>query len=86
MLLVYAAANRDPAVYDQPQDFSLGRDHRHSLAFGYGPHRCAGIHLALAELRIAAEELLQLTGRIELAEPIQWRGPAEPGKLLAIGG
>jgi len=84
VLLVYAAANRDPAVYDQPQTFSLGRDHRHSLAFGYGPHRCAGIHLALAELRIAAEELLQLSGHIELAEPIQWRGPAEPGELLAV--
>jgi cytochrome P450 len=82
VLLVYAAANRDPALYDRPQEFMLSRDHRHSLAFGYGPHRCVGIHLATAELRIALEELLQRTTWLELTEPIAWRGPAEPDQLL----
>lgn len=69
-------------MYDEPQEFRLGRDHRQSPAFGYGPHRCVGIHLATAELRIALEELLQLTCRLELTKPIRWRGPAEPDELL----
>lgn len=86
VLLVYAAANRDPAVYPEPADFVLGRDRRHSLAFGYGPHRCVGVHLATAELRIALEVLLRLTGRLQPAEPIGWRGPAEPAKLLSTRG
>jgi cytochrome P450 len=86
VLLVYAAANRDPAVYPQPEEFSLGRDHRQSLAFGYGPHRCVGIHLARAELRLALAELLAATGRLELAEPVRWHGPAEPDQLLVVAG
>jgi cytochrome P450 len=82
VLLVYAAANRDPAVFDRPDEFDLGRDRRSSMAFGYGPHRCVGIHLATAELRVALEELLAVAGWLELAYPVRWAGPAEPEMLL----
>jgi cytochrome P450 len=77
----YAAANRDPGVYSDPERFELDRRPRH-LAFGWGRHRCVGMHLARAEMRIAAAELLAFAPGIELAEPVRWRGPAEPERLL----
>ncbi len=82
VLLVYAAANRDPEVFDEAEQFRMDRPRHDHLAFGYGPHRCVGIHLAKAELRIATEELLLATPLLELAEPIAWRGPAEPEALM----
>ncbi|HEX4094590.1 MAG TPA: cytochrome P450 [Trebonia sp.] len=81
LLLDYAAANRDPAVYPEPERFELDRRPQH-LAFGWGPHRCVGMHLARAQMRIAAAGLLAFAPDIELAEPVRWRGPAEPERLL----
>jgi cytochrome P450 len=81
VLLDYAAANRDPGVYPEPDRFELDRRPQH-LAFGWGRHRCVGMHLARAELRIAAEELLAFAPDVELAEPVRWRGPAEPESLI----
>ncbi|TQM43629.1 cytochrome P450 [Pseudonocardia cypriaca] len=60
--LTYASANRDAAVFDDPDEFRLGRpniaDH---LAFGRGRHRCPGAPMARLMLRIALEELLART-------------------------
>ncbi|GAB3580995.1 cytochrome P450 [Amycolatopsis endophytica] len=60
--LTYASANRDAAVFDDPDVFVLGRpnvaDH---LAFGRGRHRCPGASMARLMLRIALEELLDRT-------------------------
>ena len=54
------AANRDPAVFANPDDFKLDRDHsRRHLAFAQGPHVCLGIHLARLEARTALKTLLQ---------------------------
>ena len=52
--LSIAAANRDPAVFADPDRFDLGRPNagRH-LAFAHGPHVCVGIHLARLEARTA---------------------------------
>lgn len=60
--LVYASANRDEAVFEDAETFRLNRPNinRH-LAFGMGPHRCAGMPLARMELRIALEEILGRT-------------------------
>lgn len=82
VLLDYAAANRDPGAYPDPERLKLDRRPQH-LAFGWGRHRCVGMHLARAEMRIAAAELLAFAPDIELAEPVRWRGPAEPERLLA---
>lgn len=46
VLLVLAAANRDPALNPAPATFELMRMHRQSLGFGYGPHACPGQMLA----------------------------------------
>ncbi|HEV2897425.1 MAG TPA: cytochrome P450 [Pseudaminobacter sp.] len=51
-------ANRDPAEFESPNTIDLARpDNRHG-AFGYGPHRCLGSHLARREIVIGLEEWL----------------------------
>jgi cytochrome P450 len=45
--MTYAAANRDPEVFENPNEFIMNRHNITShLAFGRGPHRCAGMPLA----------------------------------------
>jgi cytochrome P450 len=50
-----AAADRDPAAHPDPGEIEFRRQER-SLAFGAGPHRCLGSHLARMEMRVALEE------------------------------
>lgn len=60
--LVYAAANRDPSVFEDPDTFILDRANiGEHVAFGVGAHRCAGSALARLELQIMLEELLART-------------------------
>jgi cytochrome P450 len=54
----WAAANRDPTVFDQPVDFRLDRPHERHLTFGFGIHTCPGAALARMELRVLLEQLL----------------------------
>lgn len=56
--LVYPAANRDPEVFEQPDEFRIARSPNRHLAFGHGVHKCVGSVLARLELRVAVEELL----------------------------
>ncbi len=67
LLLCWAAANRDPAVWDEPDALRLDRPRgdRH-LGFGYGIHFCIGAPLARLEVRVALEELLAGTDSIAL--------------------
>lgn len=58
VLLAYAAASRDPKLYECPGEFRLKRDTSHHVAFGLGAHRCIGSNLARLEFRIALEEFL----------------------------
>jgi cytochrome P450 len=50
-----AVAGRDPAEHPDPDTVDFGRQER-SLAFGVGPHRCLGLHLARMEMRVALAE------------------------------
>jgi cytochrome P450 len=80
--LVYASANRDETVFPDPNTFQLRRPNiRQHLAFGRGPHMCAGIALARAELRIALEELLKQTSRFELCGDLKMSGMPELGPV-----
>lgn len=64
---VWAAAGRDPEVFADPGEFDIHRENanRH-LAFGFGPHLCAGAPLARNEARIAFEVLLGRLADIRL--------------------
>lgn len=64
----YAAANRDPAVFDPPDQVVLDRGDS-GLAFGHGIHKCLGVHLARAQLHALVGQLLDRTSQITLATP-----------------
>ncbi|KAA1394232.1 cytochrome P450 [Aeromicrobium ginsengisoli] len=57
VLIPFAAANRDPDKFDDPDTVDLTREPNPHLAFGAGNHRCVGSHLARLELRVAFEEI-----------------------------
>jgi cytochrome P450 len=80
--LVYASANRDEKIFEEAGTFRLNRPNinRH-LAFGMGPHRCAGMPLARAELRIALEEILAATEQFELCGEVKVTRFPEIGAL-----
>ncbi|MEA2808773.1 MAG: hypothetical protein QOJ17_2914 [Rhodospirillaceae bacterium] len=67
ILLVLGAANRDPAVFAEPQRLDVTRDARRHVGFGGGIHHCLGAVLARMETQIALANLLDRFGRIELA-------------------
>jgi cytochrome P450 len=71
------AANRDPAVFADPDRFDLDRPQpRRHLAFAQGPHVCVGVHLARLEARTALTRLLARLPNLALdpAKPAQVRG------------
>ncbi len=75
VMLLPAAANRDPRKFDDPSGFRLGRsNYRQHLAFGSGVHSCAGAPLARAEARVSAERLLDRMADIRISEKAH--GPA----------
>ena len=57
--LCIGAANRDPAVFSDPEQLNLRRQGGKHLAFGFGIHQCAGLSLARLEGRIAIGRFLQ---------------------------
>lgn len=63
--LMWASANRDEAVFGDPDEFRLDRDPANNLLYGAGIHVCPGAPLARLELRLITEELLKRS-RIEL--------------------
>lgn len=64
LLLFWAAANRDPEAFANPDSIDLERPRTH-VAFGRGIHACVGAPLARLEGRIVLEQLLARTSRIE---------------------
>ncbi|MGH9040855.1 MAG: cytochrome P450, partial [Acidimicrobiia bacterium] len=69
VILSWASANRDADAFDRPDDFVPDRANNRHLAFGSGPHRCVGAHLARLELRVALEEVLLRVPTFRLADP-----------------
>ena len=77
--LNFAAASRDPEVCSRPERFDLQRTEVVHTAFGVGPHRCLGEHLARLEIRVAIEAFLQRIPEFELHNAM--RPQYESGQL-----
>lgn len=73
LLLLWGAANRDPAQFETPGEFRLdrGRGKGH-ISFGKGAHFCVGAALARLEAQIVVRQLLERTSVIEAADVGQW--------------
>lgn len=65
LTVLWASANRDEAVFGNPDEFRLDREPADNLLYGAGIHICPGAPLARLELRVLMEELLAGTSRLE---------------------
>jgi 4-methoxybenzoate monooxygenase (O-demethylating) len=81
--LMFAAANRDPRKWQDPDKFDIKRDHRGHVGWGYGVHSCVGRVLALLEADALLGAVIGHIERFEAAgEPEPWmttigHGPAK---------
>ena len=88
VLLFYGSANRDDAVFTDPDRFDVRRDPNPHVGFGGpGPHFCLGAHLARRELAVMARELYTRLPDLDLiGEPVQLRSSFINGiKSLPVG-
>jgi cytochrome P450 len=69
VIIYMASANRDEDEFENADTFDLERTKNRHIAFGAGPHRCAGSNLARLNLRIAVGELVRRLDNIELTAP-----------------
>jgi cytochrome P450 len=89
VMVLLAAANRDPERFPDPDRFDIGRDPNPHIAFGGGAHLCLGTHLARMETRAAIGGLIARFPLLELeSESVEWGQSLfrVPGELpVAIG-
>ena len=76
VLLSFPAANRDPAVFEAPEEIRIDRAVNRHAAFGLGIHRCVGSNLARMELQVAVTEWLAAFPEFSLVEgaELEWTG------------
>src|SRR6478609_1413464 len=67
LIFAIAAANRDPAMFEDPDRFDVTRRPGATLTFGFGTHFCLGAHLARAELEVSLQVLLERLPNLRLA-------------------
>lgn len=72
LILWYISANRDDAVFDNPDKLDITRENaRRHLAFGYGIHRCVGARLAELQLKVLLEEMHKRRMRVHVAGDVE---------------
>jgi len=76
VVLTFPAANRDPAVFEDPEEIIIDREQNRHIVFGAGIHRCLGSNLARMEMNVAIEEFLTVIPEFELEDPgaVTWAG------------
>jgi cytochrome P450 len=74
VVMMYASANRDEAVFRDPQRFDIARDPNPHVSFGFGEHFCLGASLGRLEARVFLEEFFTRFAKAELTgEPARMR-------------
>jgi cytochrome P450 len=73
LALQFAAANRDPAAFDDPDSIVLDRFPNRYLSFGAGIHYCLGAPLAKLEFEILFEAILRRMPNLEVVEEPSWK-------------
>lgn len=68
VLLLIGSANRDPAVFADPDRYDVRRNQTEMVSFGHGAHFCLGASLARLEARVSLEELWQRFPSLEVRE------------------
>ena len=69
VMLLYGCANRDERRYPDPDRFDITRDARDHLAWGTGPHMCAGMHLARIEMEVLLEAMVEAEAELAAGFP-----------------
>ncbi|MFE3661173.1 4-nitrotryptophan synthase [Streptomyces sp. NPDC059165] len=83
--LFLGAANRDPAVFDQPNKFDLDRPNSgKNLSFGFGPHACLGRQIAGLEIKWFFAALFDRFPTIRLAGEPEWNSNLEFRSLRSL--
>jgi len=78
--MTYAAANRDPMVFENPHEFRLDRENAADhLGFGRGRHRCVGMHLARGVISLALDVILDSDYDYQLV------GEPQPTRMPELG-
>jgi cytochrome P450 len=78
--MTYSAANRDPRIFSNPEEFILGRENIAAhLGFGRGRHRCVGMPLARLAMQTALKVILQSTKDFEVDGPLEYARMPEIG-------
>ncbi len=72
MLLIWAAANRDPRQFDDPDTFRAERNPTGHVAFGSGVHLCLGAQLARMEGQAVLREVVERVAAIEVIGAPRW--------------
>jgi pimeloyl-[acyl-carrier protein] synthase len=77
------AANRDPAHFEDPDDFRIDREPNKHVGFGFGAHFCIGAPLARVEGEIALTALIQRFPSLSLADPtLHWDSSKANSRML----
>ena len=71
--LLFGSANRDPTVFDQPDELDLAREPNPHVTFGNGIHFCLGAPLGRLELQISFSTLMDRFPDLELVEEPRWK-------------
>jgi unspecific monooxygenase len=78
LALLFGSANRDPAVFDRPDELDVGRHPNPHMSFGAGIHFCIGAPLARVELEASFATILRRFPGMELVEEPEWK----PGYII----
>ncbi|MEM7303677.1 MAG: cytochrome P450 [Pseudomonadota bacterium] len=69
IMMLFASANRDEEVFDNPDQFDVTRNNRLHVGFGAGIHTCVGMHLAIMEMTALLEAMVERVDKISVGEP-----------------